>query len=303
MKQLIEENNLILMEAAIAEPLMRVRNVELHPSLLNAPAIYDPDSKTALKALYQSYIDIAQKSSLPILLLTPTWRANFERVSAEPIMLQINLDAVQLLKGIRAEQGNQSVPIKIGGLVGCKNDAYDPSQCLSCDEAESFHQWQIDQLAEAKPDYLIAETLPSIEEATGIARAMAKTNLPYIISFVVNRQGYLLDGTNLINAIEKIDSIKQKQPTGYMVNCSYPTFICAEKQPKSLFKRLIGCQANASSLDHSELDESTELKTENIAEWGNEMVKLNQIHGIKILGGCCGTRKEHLEYIVREIFD
>ena len=32
--------------------------------------------------------------------------------------------------------------------------------------------------------------------------------------------------------------------------------------------------------------------------WGDEMLILNQRYGVAILGGCCGTTDEHLQYIV-----
>jgi methionine synthase I (cobalamin-dependent) len=37
---------------------------------------------------------------------------------------------------------------------------------------------------------------------------------------------------------------------------------------------------------------------ESVGEWGEEMLALHKKHGIKILGGCCGTGVEHLKYIV-----
>jgi S-methylmethionine-dependent homocysteine/selenocysteine methylase len=107
-----------------------------------------------------------------------------------------------------------------------------------------------------------------------------------------------LDGTSLWEAVTSIDEATSQKPLCYMVNCSYPTFLCAEQQPTNLFSRLIGYQANASSLNHCELEESTQLKTENVAEWGEEMLKLNRKYGMKILGGCCGTGVEHLRYLV-----
>ncbi|MCI5146399.1 MAG: hypothetical protein D3923_12930 [Candidatus Electrothrix sp. AR3] len=165
-------------------------------------------------------------------------------------------------------------------------------------ESEQFHSWQIDQLAQAGVDFLIAVTLPNVEEAKGIARAMDMTSIPYIISFVISRDGYVLDGTDLNVAIDIIDSITKNQPLGFMVNCAYPTFLCAAQQPPKLFKRLIGYQANASSLDHCDLDGADQLETETVSDWGDEMLKLNRLHGVKILGGCCGTGDTHLQYIV-----
>ena len=301
MKQLIEDSPLILMEAAIVEQLRRSGNLKLHQSLVNAPLIYDDKGRAELSKLYQSYIDIAAEAELPFLMCTPTWRANKSRVFRSNVSHSINTDASSFMKAIRDLQGNSNLAIKIGGMMGCKNDCYLPDEGLSIADSERFHSWQVEQLADAGVDFLIAETLPNIAEATGIAKAMATTGLPYTISFVINRNGNVLDGTGLSEAIDFIDSNTSIKPLGYMVNCAYPSFLSAESQPEELFARLIGCQANASSLDHCELDNSDALSVEEVSEWGDAMLGLNREYGIKILGGCCGTGREHLRYIVDHI--
>lgn len=121
--------------------------------------------------------------------------------------------------------------------------------------------------------------------------------MPYIISFVINRSGDVLDGTHLYDAVCRIDSVTKQNPIGYMVNCSYPAFLSPEQQPDPLFSRLIGFQANASSLDHCDLDDADQLRAKDISVWGQAMLTLNRKYGIKILGGCCGTGAEHLRYI------
>lgn len=82
-----------------------------------------------------------------------------------------------------------------------------------------------------------------------------------------------------------------------MVNCSYPSFLCAQHQPENLFNRLIGFLANGSSLDHYDLDQSSMLKSESVADWAIAMLELNQKYGIKVLGGCCGTNPKYLKAI------
>ena len=62
--------------------------------------------------------------------------------------------------------------------------------------------------------------------------------------------------------------------------------------------RLIGYQANGSSLNQTDLDRTDQLMVNNVSEWGEEMLKLNQNYDVRILGGCCGTGPKHLEYIV-----
>lgn len=285
------------MEGAIVETLRRSPDIELHPRLVNAPLIYDEAGRKALARLYQNYIDIAHASHIPFMMCTPTWRANAARVEETGIDPSINIDAVSFLRQIRDAQPARDRIIRIGGLVGCKNDCYRPEESLSTTEAEQFHAWQLQQLKLGGADFLIAETLPAMEEAIGIARALEKTGLPYFISFVISRDGRVLDGTALHTAIKIIDESTTQKPLGYMVNCVYPSFLNAENQPPRLYKRLVGCLANASSLDHCELDGADELQMENVEEWGELMLQLNQKHGVKVLGGCCGTNETHLQYI------
>lgn len=287
------------MEAAIVEPLRRSSEIDLHPLLVNAPLIYEEAGRKALRRIYQNYIDIALEAKVPFLMCTPTWRTNQARLFETNINASINIDAVDFLKELRGSQKNGQENIKIGGLIGCKNDCYQPQEALSATEAEQFHRWQIEQLKQGGADFIIAETLPNIEEALGIAKAIESSGLPYFISFVISRDGCLLDGTELNTAIKLIDENTQPRPLGFMVNCAYPSFLRAASQPPGVFKRLVGYLANASSKDHCDLDGAPELFGESVSDWGDTMMELHSTYGVKILGGCCGTGGEHLRYLVR----
>ncbi len=297
MKNFIAPHSKILMEGAIVEQLRHCFSYQLHPTLINAPLIYDERSCADLTNLYSSYIEIALDAGLPFLMCSPTWRTNYDRVKSSNINTSINRDAIKFMQTIRDFYPENKDQIKIGGLLGCKGDAYRPEEALSCAQAKRFHAWQANELAQAGADFIIAETLPSIEEAKGIAMALEETSLPYIISFVINRQGRILDGTSLSEAVASIDDSTYKNPVGYMINCSYPTFLCADKQPPEIFDRIIGFLANASSQDHCDLDGASELKSENVEDWAKTMLELNQKYKIKILGGCCGTTSEHLKFL------
>lgn len=297
MERLLQDHDLLLIEASVVERLRRSGHVELHPRLVHAHLLYDEAGRNALQTIYNSYIAIAKEAGLPLLLCTPTWRANHERVEEADAGPDINRDAVDFMNALLRSEKEAGPTIKIGGLIGCKNDCYRPGEGLSMDEAEAFHAWQIEHLARAGADFLIAETLPNTHEAAGIAKAMAKTGVPYIISFVIGRNGCVLDGIPLAEAIDVVDGALDNRPEGFMVNCAHPTFLNAEDQPPQLFHRLIGYQANASSLDHSDLEGAGDLHMDDVSEWGNKMLSLNREYGLKILGGCCGTGIEHLRYL------
>ena len=294
----LEKTDFMLAESAVIESLRRSGAVALHPRLENALLIYDDVGRTALTGVYRDYVSIARQAGVPILICTPTWRANPERISAAGTSRDVNGDAVAFLKQLRNQWMDRPSPLFIGGLVGCKNDCYKPVEGLSTDAAKIFHLAQVHQLADAGVDFLLAATLPAVDEACGIALAMQTTGIPYIISFVINRRGHILDHQSLEQAIQKIDTACRRPPLGYMINCAYPSFLQAREQPRKVLARLIGFQANASSCDHTELDGSERLQADAVDDWGDRMILLNRRHGIKILGGCCGTGPAHLKYLV-----
>lgn len=290
-EQTIQTQPLMLMEAAIIERLRHAHADLLHTRLAIAPLVNTPEGRKVLTALYREYIAIAKEAGLPIILTTPTWRANRQRINEENIGADLNADAAQFMQGFKQEHSN----LFIGGQVGCKNDCYNPDEALSSDEAESFHRWQIDRLVGV--DFLYGVTLPEINEALGMARAMAATEQPYIISFVIGKDGRMLNGTSLNKAIERIDQHTSRPPVGYGVNCCYPSFLQAATPKKHTAERLVSIQANASSLSHAELEKSDSVETDPIEDWCARMIDISRKLNVNILGGCCGTTDAHLRSI------
>ncbi len=152
----------------------------------------------------------------------------------------MNSDAVTFLKEIRETWENWSSNIFIARLVGCKNDSYKPHEGLSKKDAKTFHAWQINQLSGTGVDFLLGITLPALPEAQGITLAMSETRLPYIISFVINRESNILDGTSLERSFQDIDAACHRPPLGYMINCAHPSFLNAAGQNRSVLSRIIG---------------------------------------------------------------
>jgi hypothetical protein len=122
----LEKTYFMLAEAAVIESLLQSGAAELHPRLENALLIYDDGGRTALAGVYRDYVSIAREAGVPILLCTPTWRANAERISTAGITRNVNGDAVAFLKQLRNQWIDQPSSLFIGGLVGCKNDCYKP---------------------------------------------------------------------------------------------------------------------------------------------------------------------------------
>ncbi len=192
----------------------------------------------------------------------------------------------------------------IGGQIGPRGDAYTPEESLTPDAAERFHAPQLEALAAAGVDFLYAATLPAVAEARGIARAMAAQGLPYVLSFVIRRDGTVLDGTPLAEAIERLDAEAPCPAAGYAVNCVHPATLseglaALERHDPQLVRRILSFQANTSARDPKELDGLAELETEAPEILAGLMVNAHHRYGTLFLGGCCGTDTSHIECLAR----
>lgn len=296
-----EKSPVILMEGALGERLKREYDLPSDDMIAFADIIYRKGGQEALCAIWTQYIDIARKYNLPFMATTPTRRANKERVFSAGYDEAIVLDNVGLLRQL---QGTSDVEMYIGGLLGCKGDAYNVTQILQPNDAKEFHSWQADLFMQAGVDFLYAAIMPALAEAIGMARAMEGTELPYIISFMVRENGKLLDGTTINDAISQIDNSVHRQPICYMTNCIHPDVLYKAlshdfNQTLLVKQRFHGIQANTSALSPEELDNSAELKCSDCTELARSMQRLTAIMSLKIAGGCCGTDNTHISAIAQ----
>lgn len=293
----------VLMEGALGERLKREYGLKFDESVAMAGLVYTEKGRSALSDLWQQYIAIARKYQLPFLATTPTRRVNVERVSLSDFTDGIIMDNVRFLKNIQKTSG---IEMYVGGLTGCKGDAYTGEGCLSEQEAEEFHKWTVAHFQEADVDFLYAGIMPALPEATGLAKAMDAVGLPYIISFTIQQDGKLIDGTPIAEAIRYIDGKTENHPICYMTNCVHPTILRkALLQPFNrvpiVQERFRGIQANTSALPYAELDGAADLKCSEPEAFAEEMIKLREVGNMQILGGCCGTDHRHMELVASKM--
>lgn len=302
----VQSSSFALSEGSIYERLRRHPGIEFDPYLAHATLIYDPQSRLILEQVHREYLDVGQRYGLAMFALTDTWKANQESINLSRFRNhKVNQDNVQFISNLRDSYGPDAAPIFIGGLIGPRGDAYSPEEALPSGEAEEFHRPQLEALAKANVDFLYAATLPALSEALGIASAMAKFGLPFMLSFVIRKNGNLLDGTSLALAIETIDNAGPKAPTGYAINCVHPTIFkdgmaALERHSTTLTKRILSFQANTSAREPEELDNLEELETEDPKKLAGMIVSAYQRFHTPFFGGCCGTDTRHIERLAIE---
>jgi homocysteine S-methyltransferase len=299
----------ILGEGAVIERLRRQPATALDAHLVNSAFVYDPARCAAMAAIYRQYLEISRAHDLPMLMSTPTWRANAENIAAAGCGgREVNADNVRLLQSLRAETGAHATRVMIGGMIGCRGDAYRPEEALPAKEARVFHAWQADHLAATGVDFLLGITLPALSEATGLAAAMAATGRPYVMSFVVRPAGTLLDGTPLKEAIATIDSTATPMPTAYLINCTHPDFARAalahpvNSSPLAR-QRIIGVLGNTAALSPEALEGQEKLIEADPGHFATAMLGLRRDFGMKVLGGCCGTDDRHIRCLAGFLSD
>lgn len=298
----------ILTEGAVLERIRRETSLQMDPRLLNTGLIYSSAGRAAMARIYSQYIRIAADHRLPILVAAPTWRANPERVKQAALgdVGTVNHEAVRFLRDVCHGCDSRTSPVMVGGLMACRGDAYKPKEALDAPSAEAFHRPQAGSLAAAGVDYIMAATLPALSEAIGLARVLASLPVPYIISFIIRRDGSILDGTPLTAVIEQIDRQVCPRPAFYMVNCVHPDTVvtglgAALRGKGPLRNRLWGIQANTSARSPDKLDGSDALDTAEPEPFAEKMANLHTRFGLKVLGGCCGTDHRHIESIAKRM--
>src|SRR5258706_5709718 len=97
----------------------------------------------ALRSYFEGYVALARERGTGLVLDTPTWRANADwgaRLGYSPEELDhANRRAVALVAAIRAAGEDARTPIVINGVVGPRDDGYNPTELMTAHEAEGYH--------------------------------------------------------------------------------------------------------------------------------------------------------------------
>ncbi len=290
----------ILGEGSMFERLRRGGSEAFDTDIAYAGMLYDETGRDALAATHREYLDIGQQYGLPMVAGTPTWHANASRIAKSAHAGKaVNADACNFMKALRETYGPDATPILIAGVTGPFGDGYKPEEAPATAAAFDLHTPQIAALAKAGVDFFKVQTLPSFAEARGIAKALQTTGLPYVLSFVIRRDGCILDGTPLDLAINTIDDETRTPPASYAVNCVHTSVFSTaysaihDRNPMAA-ERVLGIDANTSAKSPEELDGLSEIDTEAPEDFGRNVSALHDQFGISYLGGCCGSSTEHI---------
>jgi len=283
------------------------------PGFAAYPLLESPEGRTLLSRYYTGFAHVARKAGAGLLLETPTWRASPDWVEAlggsRGDVRRINLEGVLFLAGLaevlvadgvsagRTDGSNSSRPgpaVRVCGVLGPRGDGYVAGGSTSAEEFGDYHSVQIGAFRESGAARITAYTLTTVAEAVGVVQSARAHRVEVAVSFTVETDGRLPDGTPLGEAIASLR--QQAAPDDVLVNCAHPSHIAAAFASGDDWAHLVtGLRVNASRQSHAELDDAAELDEGDVPDLVREHASLAaRLPRLDIVGGCCGTDVRHV---------
>ena len=275
------------------------------PCFAAYPLLDSSAGREALRRYVADHVQVARDAGLGIVVETPTWRASRdwgERLGHDTTDLtRANQAGAELVDEVRGAVAGE-VPVVVSGCVGPRGDGYAGGSTMTAEQAADYHAQQVEDFAGSPADLVSALTLTDVAEAVGFVRAAGAAGMPAVVSFTVETDGRLPDGTPLGDAVRAVDDATSAAAAYFMVNCAHPDHVAPAVDPAAdWWPRLRGVRANASRKSHAELDDSDELDAGDPEELADQLLTLHRSAHVNVLGGCCGTDVRHVRALARRL--
>lgn len=259
----------------------------------DAPDMWNLEKPDNVRKLHQGFVDAGSD-----IILTNTFGSNARRLmlhKAEDQAFELNKAGAELAREIADNAGR---PVIVAGSVGPTGDLFAPLGELTEEGAVEVFTVQMEGLKAGGADLAWIETMSAQEEMLAAATAARNVGLPYVITASFDTAGRTMMGikpaafaTDMISGATLPQS---ERPIAVGGNCGVGAsdtllaiLAMSEAQPDAV----IVCKANAGIPvvhgEHVHYSGSPEL----MADYAGLAIDA----GARIIGGCCGTKPEHLK--------
>jgi methionine synthase I (cobalamin-dependent)/5,10-methylenetetrahydrofolate reductase len=181
----------------------------------------------------------------------------------------------------------------VAGAIGPLGIRIEPWGKMSVGEATALFRAQAAALAEGGVDLFVLETFRDVTElGAAIAAVRAVCDLPVVAQMTTEEDGNSLDGVPPEEFVPELDRLGADV---IGVNCSVgpaPMLETIERMARATTKRL-SAQPNAGRPRDIEGRNIYLSSPEYMASYARRFVQ----HGVRLVGGCCGTTPEHIRQI------
>jgi len=282
-------SNLLLLDGATGTELNR-RGVDTGLPLWSANALTRDSGLNVLRQVHLDYLNAGAD-----IITTNTFRTNRRALIGRGFSArELTLRAVITAREAVDEFGK---PALVAGSVSSLEDCYRPDLVPSVDECLDEHTDRIEQLVEGGVNLLLIETMNSIREAEVAAKIATATGLPTWVTFVCDKNGYILSGESLTHAAEQLIPLGI-QALG--VNCMPAQMIA---QPLTELHAI--CGDNFPLIAYGNIGfadaEQDWINTDSTDPEG--YLKHAQSWPVQIIGACCGSTPEHIRKLTQGRID
>ncbi|SCS81516.1 bifunctional homocysteine S-methyltransferase/methylenetetrahydrofolate reductase [Staphylococcus caeli] len=282
MNQLLDklQNNILVADGAIGTILYS-------EGLDTCPEAYNLTHPDKVERIHRTYIEAGSD-----VIQTNTYGANFEKLKVfglEHKVKDIHQAAVDIAK--KAANDETFILGTVGGFRGIKQED------LELSSIQYHTEIQVATLVEAGVDGILFETYYDLEELTNIIKATKrKYDIPVIAQLTALNTNYLRNGTEINDALQQV---AESGADIVGLNCHHGPHHMQQsfshiELPNHAF---LSCYPNASLLD---IENSKFKYSDNAAYFGKVAEQLIN-EGVRLIGGCCGTTPEHIQYIKSSI--
>ena len=273
------------------------------PEFAAYPLVGTDEGRALLRAYYDGYAAIAGAAGAGLRLESPTWRANPDWGGGARLRRRRPGPASTARRSSSCRRWPQrrgataSPTSSWSGMVGPRGDGYAAGQRVDPDEAADYHRPQVARVRRRgrRPGRGADPDRPGRGDRRR-ARGRARSGSRSAISFTVETDGRLPDGTPLRTAIDR-GRRATRRPAYFLVNCAHPQHVAAgaRRTPGRGRERIAGLRSNASTLSHAELDEAEDLDEGDLGASSPRTARSSSaLPALEVVGGCCGTDARHV---------
>lgn len=249
------------------------------------------ENEDVLCNLQKEYIEAGSD-----VVYAPTFSANrikLEEYGLSDNIKEINEKLVAVSKRAVKEAGADREILVAGDITMTGRQVY-PVGTLPFEELIDIYKEQIGYLEEAGVDFLVVETMMSLQECRGaVIAAKEVSELPVMVTLTFNEDGRTLYGTDPATAALVLTTLGVD---AVGVNCSTgpDKMIEIVKEMSKYADIPIVAKPNAGLPMLEDGETVYDMGPEQFAQ---EMLPLIDA-GADVLGGCCGTTPEHIKMLV-----
>ncbi len=261
----------------------------------DAPELWNCDAPEKITALYKGSVDAGSD-----LFLTNTFGGTAARLKlhdAQGRVRELNRAGAEIGREVADKAGRTVI---VAGSVGPTGEIMEPVGSLSHAEAvEMFHE-QAEGLKEGGVDVLWLETISAPEEFRAAAEAFALVDMPWCGTMSFDTAGRTMMGVTSSDLAQLVETLPNP-PIAFGANCGTGA--------SDILRTVLGFAAQGTerpiiSKGNAGIPKYVDghIHYDGTPELMGHYAAMARDSGATIIGGCCGTKPEHLRKM-REALD